>query len=105
MGSVTNATVGLARSVSYEAAPGYKAPVRSTHVTSVVFNFSRRYHGTTWVGCEEIVKLVRILPMYAGGRWEEYGAKPLVYTSIDKSCAGRYPFASLTAVTTYVAEL
>ena len=49
--------------------------------------------------------LVRILPMYAGGRWEEYGAKPLVYTSIDKSCAGRYPFASLTAVTTYVAEL
>ena len=58
--------------------------------------YSCRYHGTSWLGCKEIVKSKRILPSYgAGGHWKDYGAKPLVYTSIDTSCAGRYPTAML----------
>ena len=58
--------------------------------------YSRRYHGTSWQGLKEILKR-GLLPTYGAGRsyhWNPHRKnRPLVYTSLDKSCAGCYPIA------------
>ena len=57
---------------------------------------SRRCHGTSWQGLEQILKR-GLLPTYGAGRsyqWQHHRKNgPLVYTSPDKSTASYYPMA------------